>query len=98
MEVQVNVPLVTMSAAVDGMRRPFLQAFGRSPVGQRLAAAAWAAFHAALTHGAGLAGAVSHASAAAAERNERTALVARWSERRIQGTVLAAARRAADAG
>jgi len=98
MEVQVNVPLVTMSAAVDGMRRPFLQAFGRSPVGQRLGGAAWAAFHSALTHGCGLHAATSHAVVAAGERNDRTALVARWSAVRIRATVQAAARSAADAG
>src|SRR4051794_9401694 len=98
MEVQVNVPRVTMSGAVDGMRHPFRQAFGRSVVGRRLAAAAWSAFHAALTHGCGLHTAVSHAQVAAAERNARTALVARWSAVRIHATVQSAARCAADAG
>ena len=98
MDVRVNVPIVTMSEAVDGMRAPFLQAFGRSFTGQRLAGAAWCAFHAALTHGSGLPLATSHALVAAEERNDRTALVARWSVRRIQSVVQQAALRAANAG
>jgi hypothetical protein len=98
MDVRVNVPLVTTSQAVDGMRAPFLQAFGRGLIGQRLAAAAWCAFHAALTHGSGLHAATSHARVAAEERNDRTALVARWSTGRIQAVVQEAATRAANAG
>ena len=98
MEVRVNVPRVTMSGAVDGMRRPFLQAFGRTVIGRRLAGAAWTAFHSALTHGSGLHVATSHARVAAEERNGRSALVARWSAARIEATVQVAARRAADAG
>src|SRR3954467_15564497 len=98
MDVRVNVPMVTTYDAVDGMRAPFLQAFGRSFTGQRLAAAAWCAFHAALTHGTGLRVATSHAQAAAEERNYRTALVARWSTGRIQAVVEQAAARAANAG
>jgi len=98
MDVRVNVPVVTTSQAVDGMRAPFLQAFGRSFTGQRLAAAAWCAFHAALTHGSGLHLATSHARVAAQERNDRTALVARWNADRIQTVVEQAASRAADAG
>ena len=96
--VRVNVPMVTTSQAVDGMRAPFLQAFGRSFTGQRLAAAAWCAFHAALTHGSGLHLATSHARVAAAERNDRTALVARWSSSRIQSVVERAVNQAANAG
>ena len=98
MDVRVNVPMVTTSQAVDGMRAPFLQAFGRSFTGQRLAAAAWCAFHAALTHGSGLHLATSHARVAAKERNDRTALVARWSADRIQVVVERAAGQAANAG
>ena len=98
MEVRVNIPRVTMSDAVDGMRRPFLDAFGRTVVGRRLASAAWAAFHSALTHGSGLHVAASHARVAAEERNDRTALVARWSAARIRATVQVASRTAADAG
>jgi hypothetical protein len=98
MDLRVNVPMVTVSQAVDGMRAPFLQSFGRSFTGQRLAAAAWCAFHAALTHGSGLQLATSHARVAAEERNDRTALVARWSPARIRTVVEQAATRAANAG
>ena len=98
MEVRVNVPAITTSQAVDGMRAPFLQAFGRSFTGQRLAGAAWCAFQAALTHGTGLPVATSHALVAAEERNARTALVARWSRARIGAVVATAAARAANAG
>jgi hypothetical protein len=98
MDVRINVPLVTTAEAVDGMRAPFLQAFGRSFTGQRLAAAAWSAFHAALSHGSGLRVATSHARVAAEERNDRTALVARWSINRIGTVVARAAAQAANAG
>src|SRR3954470_11332044 len=98
MDVRVNVPIVTTSQAIDGMRSPLLQAFGRGIIGQRLAAAAWCAFHAALTHGSGLRVATSHARVAAEERNARTALVARWSASRIRAVVEDAAGRAANAG
>ena len=98
MTVRVNVPAVTLSSAVDGMRGPFLRAFGRSLVGKRLGAAAWSAFHASLAHGGGLAVATSHARYAAEERNDRTALVARWAPERINSVVQRAASHAADAG
>jgi len=98
MEVRVNVPIVTLSQAVDGMRAPFLQGFGRSFTGQRLAAAAWSAFHASLTLGSGLEAATSHALVAAQERNNRTALVARWSPGRISAVVEHAVARASNAG
>ena len=98
MDVRVIVPAITTSQAVDGMRAPFLQAFGRSFTGQRLAAAAWCAFQAALAHGTGLHVATSHAQVAAEERNARTALVARWSRGRIRSVVETAAARAANSG
>ena len=97
MELGFDVPKMTMAQAVEGMRRPFHQAFGRTPVGQRLGASAWAAFHAALLHGAGIEAAISYAQVAAAERNRRTALVARWTSTRISRVVLRAALSAANA-
>ena len=97
MELDVDVPKVTMAQAVDGMRRPFHRAFGRTWVGQRLGAASWAAFHAALLHGAGIETATSYAQVAAEERNQRTALVARWTSTRISRVVHRAALKAADA-
>ena len=97
MELGFDVPKVTMAEAVDGMRRPFHQAFGRTWVGQRLGAASWAAFHAALVHGVGIETAMSYAQVAAEERNQRTALVARWTSSRISRAVRCAAQKAADA-
>ena len=97
MELSVDVTAITIAHAVDGMRRPFMQPFGRNPVGQRLGRAAWTAFHAALIHGHGIEVATSHALVAAEERNQRTMLVARWTSGRIRRVVNRAARRAADA-
>lgn len=97
MELSVQVAAVTTSQAVAGMRRPFVQSFGRGWVGRRLAAAAWPAFFASLQHGAGIAIAASYAQAAAEERNLRAALVARWSDARIQATVRRAVQNAANA-
>lgn len=92
----MDVTTVTVSQAVDGMRRPFTRSFGRTWVGRRLAGAAWAAFHAALVNGSGIALAASHAQAAAQERNARTLLVARWSRTRIDQVVRRAVRSAAN--
>jgi hypothetical protein len=96
-ELRLDVTPVTMTQAVDGMRRPFMRSFGRSWVGRRLASAAWPAFRAALLHGCGIALAASHALVAAQERNSRTMLVARWSNHRIDGVVRFAVQSAANA-
>src|SRR5947209_12446184 len=53
-DLRLDMPVVTTSQAVDGMRRPFLRSFGRTVVGQRHGRAAWTAFHAALMHGSGI--------------------------------------------
>jgi hypothetical protein len=79
------------------MRRPFMAAFGRTPTGRRLAAAAWPAFHAALLHGSGIATARSHGQVAADERNARSVLVPRWSASRVEETVNRAVRAAGQA-
>ncbi|MGB8650625.1 MAG: hypothetical protein WCD35_08175 [Mycobacteriales bacterium] len=97
MELSLDVQAVTLAQAVDGMRRPFMRAFGVSWVGRRLAACAWPAFSAALLHGSGIAVARSHAQVAAEERNGRTMLVARWTSRRIDHVVDQAVQRAANA-
>ena len=97
MDVIVPMKPITSSQATAGMRRPFIRAFGRSWVANRLAQCAWPAFQAALLHGAGITTAASHARVAAEERNLRTALVARWSSRRIAGAVQRAADAAANA-
>jgi hypothetical protein len=96
-ELSVDVTAITVAHAVEGMRRPFMQPFGRNPVGQRLGRAAWTAFHAALIHGNGVDVATSHALVAAEERNQHTMLVARWTNGRISRVVNRAARKAADA-
>ncbi len=93
----LDVPAFTSAQALDGMRRPFLKAFGRGPVGRRLARAAWPAFRAALLHGSGIALARSHARVAADERNAHTLLVARWTHRRIESVVHRAVQDAANA-
>src|SRR4051812_45379561 len=95
--VAVEVMTLSARAAVLDMRRPFTRAFGRSPVGRSVGAAAWSAFHAALLHGHGIAAATSHALVAAQERNARSFLVARWSEARIDRAVMSAAEAAANA-
>ncbi len=97
MELRLDVTAVTVSEAVDGMRRPFVRSFGPTWVGRRLAAAAWPAFRAALLHGAGIALAASHAQVAAEERNRRTMLVARWTSSRIDRVVRRAVENAANA-
>lgn len=79
------------------MRRPFMAAFGRGPMGRRLAAASWPAFRAALLHGSGIALARSHAWVAADERNARSLLVTRWSTARVERSVDRAVRAAANA-
>lgn len=96
MVVRNDVAPVTPAQAVDGMRRPFIAAFGRTWVGRRLANAGWAAFRAALLHGSGIAHATSHAMVAAEERNARTMLVARWTDSRIDLVVRRAVRSAAN--
>ncbi len=96
MQLRYDVAPVTPAQAVDGMRRPFVGAFGRTWVGRRLANAAWPAFRAALLHGCGIALATSHAKVAAEERNERTMLVARWTTSRIETVVRRAVRSAAN--
>ena len=98
MELKLDLKMATPTQALDGMRRPFMHAFGRGWVGRRLANAAWPAFHAALLHGSGIAVAASHAQTAADECNLRTMLVARWPRRRIAHTVRCAVHSAADAG
>lgn len=98
MEVRLDVPALTSDQALDGMRRPFVRAFGRGWVGRQLAGAAWPAFRAALLHGSGIAVARSHAMTAAEERNGRAMLVARWSRGRIDGVVREAVQSAANAG
>lgn len=97
MELSLDVRPVTLDEAVNGMRRPFLRAFGRTWLARRLASAAWPAFRAALLHGAGIAVATSHAQVAAEERNGRAMLVARWPKQRVSDTVRRAVQRAADA-
>ncbi len=97
MELRLDVTPVTMTQAVDGMRRPFMRSFGRTWVGRRLAVAAWSAFRAALLHGSGIAVAASHAQVAAQERNCRTMLVARWTNHRIDRVVRLAVQSAANA-
>jgi hypothetical protein len=94
----LGVEVMTLSAteAVVEMGPPFRRAFGRSRTGRRLAASAWAAFHAALLHDCGIAAATSHALAAARERNRRTFLGTRWAHGRITRVVLAAAEAAAN--
>jgi hypothetical protein len=95
--LNVDVAPVTVSQAVDGMRRPFMTAFGRGWTGRHLAAAAWSAFGAALMHGSGIALAASHARIAAHDRNGRSTPVARWSGGRVDHVVKRAVQRAADA-
>ena len=97
MDVIALLPPVTAAQALRGMRQPFLRSFGHSLVGRRLARSAWPAFQSALLHEAGMAVALSHAHAAAAEANVRTLLVVRWSERRIAHAVKRAAAAAAAA-
>ncbi len=97
MELRLDVRPVTVTEAVDGMRNPFVRAFGRTWVGRRLAWSAWSAFRAALLHGSGIAVAASHAHVAAQERNSRTMLVARWTEARIDRMVRLAVQSAANA-
>lgn len=97
MEVRLDVRTVTPFEAVDGMREPFLGAFGRGWVGRRLGGAAWAAFCAALLHGSGLPAAAAQAQLAAECRNVRTLLAARWTTRRIQVVVARAVQVAAHA-
>src|SRR3954468_14730545 len=86
-EVHLDVTTISLSDAVDGMRRPFVREFGRTWVGRRLGRAAWTGFHAALIHGAGVDVATSYALVAAEESNSRTMLVARWSTQRIRRAV-----------
>jgi len=95
-DLRLDMPVVTTSQAVDGMRRPFLRSFGRTVVGQRHGRAAWTAFHAALMHGSGINIARSQARIAAEARNRRTMLVARWTTGRISRVVDRAVRAAAD--
>ena len=97
MELQLDLTPTPMTQAVDGMRRPFLRAFGHSPVARRLAAASWPAFRGALLHGSGIALATAHAQVAAEERNLRTMLVARWSRTQITAVVGRAVQSAANA-
>jgi hypothetical protein len=95
-EQRVAVLEMTVPQAVEGMRRPFLRAFGRGWVGRRLAASAWSAFRAALLHGSGVTVAASHAHVAAEERNVRMSGVARWSHERVAAAVSRAVQTAAD--
>lgn len=98
MDSSSELTIVTMSRAVDGMRKPFVRSFGRGWVGRRLAESAWPAFRTALLHGSGIAVAASHAELAAEERNVRTLLVARWTSARIHDVVWRAVQNAANAG
>jgi len=98
LDVYLNVRPVAPADALAGMRAPFMRAFGRGYPGRALGRAAWSAFHAALLHDGGLPIALSHARAAAEERNARGLLALRWSRRTIEATVLRAGRLACDAG
>jgi len=94
-DVIIEIPPVRAEQAIIGMRGAFLRPFGRGPFGRRIGAAAWAAFCAALVHGVGIDAAVVMARTAAAERNARGPLVARWSPRRVAASVAAGAAMAA---
>jgi hypothetical protein len=95
--LSTDLPPMTSSQAISGVRAHFVRAFGRTWVGRRLGRTAWSTFRAALLHGLGLEAASELARLAAQERNSTTMLVARWSEARIQRVVQRAAQRAADA-
>jgi hypothetical protein len=94
-DVIIEIPPVRAEQAINGMRAAFLRPFGRGLFGRRIGTAAWAAFSAGLVHGAGLDTAMMMARTAAAERNARALLVARWSGRRVTASVAVAAAMAA---